>query len=619
MSTPTQELLSAALLPLRQQISTLDGQLLSLLAQRRQLSLQVVQAKAEHQAPVRDPMREQQLLGQLISHGRQLGLEGQYISRLYQLIFEDSVRRQHAWLQEQQNPNCNQQVRVAYLGAPGSYSHIAAHHYFERRARQVIEVAQSTFDGIFAAVENGEADVAILPVENTSSGAINEVFDLLQHTPLSIIGETTETIAHCLLMPSGREKAAIKTIYAHPQVHTQCSGYLSQYAWHARHCSSSAEAMTLAQQDPNGAAIGCERGGQFYQLQAVEHGLANQQQNESRFLVLAKDPQSVPLNLPAKTTLLIATSQQPGALVDALTVLKTHQLTMTKLVSRPIYGKPWEEMFYLDIAANQASEQMQQALAELAKITRYLKVLGSYPSDVIAPTALSPSLLASEPAPAVTSPSTPIKARYARAQKPNDSHFQLGDHTIGRGLSILGQALGGHTTIAPWLAEFGAHGIVASHGQSQPLPLIRPLTPDAIWDDPHVQAWWLPTNVSAPAQLQRLGQQSKPIFLAWDESRPFAQAQQHILQQAEQILQQGNQQVALVLPPLNQNQWPQLAELAEHTHLPLLLTIDALQSPAQQAKWIQAAAIAGVSGVVLAIGDNGLNEQQYRQLMHALF
>ncbi len=617
MSTLTQDSLSAALLPLRQQISTLDGQLLSLLAQRRQLSLQVVQAKAEHQAAVRDPIREQQLLGQLIGHGRQLGLEGQYISRLYQLIFEDSVLRQQAWLQEQQNPNSNQQVRVAYLGAPGSYSHIAAHHYFERRARQVIEVAQSTFDGIFSAVEHGEADVAILPVENTSSGAINEVFDLLQHTPLSIIGETTETIAHCLLMPNGREKSAIKTIYAHPQVHTQCSGYLSQYAWRPHHCSSSAEAMTLAQQDPNGAAIGCERGGQFYQLQAVEHGLANQQQNESRFLVLAKDPQSVPLTLPAKTTLLIATSQQPGALVDALTVLKNHQLTMTKLVSRPIYGKPWEEMFYLDIAANQASEQMQLALTELAKITRYLKVLGSYPSDVVAPTTFSPSLLAADPTPAFASASQPI--RHARTQKPSNSYFQLGQHTIGRGLSIIGQALDGHTTIASWLAEFGAHGIVASHGKTQQLPLIRPLTPDAVWDDPHVQAWWLPANASAPAQLQRLGQQSKPIFLAWDEAQPFAQAQTHILQQAEQILQQGNQQVALVLPSLNQSQWPQLAQLAELTHLPLLLTIDALQSPAQQAKWIQAATIAGASGVILAVGERGLDKNQYRQLMHALF
>jgi chorismate mutase/prephenate dehydratase len=136
---------------------------------------------------------------------------------------------------------------------------------------------------------------------------------------------------------------------------------------------------------PKVAALGSEAGGELYQLQVLERNLANQQQNQTRFIVLARKPIDVSDQVPAKTTLIMATGQQAGALVDALLVLRQHNLIMSKLESRPINGNPWEEMFYIDVQANLQSEKMQQALQELKTMTRSLKVLGCYPGENIVP------------------------------------------------------------------------------------------------------------------------------------------------------------------------------------------------------------------------------------------
>lgn len=136
---------------------------------------------------------------------------------------------------------------------------------------------------------------------------------------------------------------------------------------------------------PHVAALGSEAGGTLYGLQVLEHIEANQRQNFTRFVVLARKAINVSDQVPAKTTLLMATGQQAGALVEALLVLRNHNLIMTRLESRPIHGNPWEEMFYLDIQANLESAEMQQALKELGEITRSMKVLGCYPSENVVP------------------------------------------------------------------------------------------------------------------------------------------------------------------------------------------------------------------------------------------
>ncbi|USD38387.1 chorismate mutase [Ferrimonas sp. SCSIO 43195] len=375
---------------IRTDINNVDGELLSLLAKRRQLTLNVARSKEIDLKPVRDQEREQQLLEKLVALGKEQGLDAQYVVRLFQTIIEDSVLRQQAWLQGQQNTS-QDLVTVAYLGAKGSYSYIAAHGYFARRDHSLVELGCPNFDDVVQAVERGNADYGILPIENTSSGSINEVYDLLQQTHLQIVGETTETIGHCLLTLPGADLSAISTIYAHPQVISQCSNHLRQYhGVKLEYCASSAHAMAQVKdsQDPTRAAIASKAGGELYGLEPRQEKLANQAENESRFILVSRKAKDVPVQVPAKTTLIMATGQKAGALVDALLVLKNNGLIMSKLTSRPIPGNPWEEMFYLDIEANINSDNMKQALAELVPITRFIKILGCYQSERIMPTEL---------------------------------------------------------------------------------------------------------------------------------------------------------------------------------------------------------------------------------------
>ncbi len=426
----------------REQITHLDNELLSLLAERRRLSLEVARSKEVDVRPIRDTQREKELLARLVTAGREKGLDAHYVISLYQSIIEDSVLNQQAYLHGRANPETQkQQYCIAYLGARGSYSYLAASRYCQRRQVEMLDLGCQSFDEIVQAVESGHADYGFLPIENTSSGSINEVYDVLQHTSLSIVGETTIEVSHCLLGKPGSKLSDIKTVYAHPQPISQCSRYLSQHKdLRLEYCSSSAEAMEKVNQsaDNSAAAIGSTEGGALYQLESIESGLANQKINQSRFIVVARKAVAVPEQLPAKTTLIMATGQKAGALVEALLVLKAHQLNMSKLESRPIPGTPWEEMFYLDIDANISSEAMQQGLKQLERITRFIKVLGCYPCETVKPTQLSNSQLLIEPntskAEVISTASLdPSPYRFSKAYKAQASEIHCGPFTIGAG------------------------------------------------------------------------------------------------------------------------------------------------------------------------------------------
>lgn len=376
------------LLALRDKITALDEALLGLLAERRAISVEVATAKMATNRPVRDVDRERDLLEKLIEKGRQQGLDAHYITRLFQQIIEDSVLTQQALLQQQLNQTGSKSARIAFLGPKGSYSHLAARKYAARHFETVIESGCLKFHEIIQQVETGQADYAVMPIENTSSGSINDVYDLLQHTSLSIVGEMTVPIDHCVLVSASTDLQQVGTVYSHPQPFQQCSQFINRFPhWKIEYTESTAAAMekVAALNSPQVAALGSEAGGALYGLQVLERNLANQQQNITRFIILARKPVEVTPQVPAKTTLIMATGQQAGALVEALLVLRKHNLMMSKLENRPINGNPWEEMFYIDVQGNLRSEEMQQALQELAGITRSLKVLGCYPSENVVP------------------------------------------------------------------------------------------------------------------------------------------------------------------------------------------------------------------------------------------
>lgn len=373
----------------RQQIQQTDQELLQLLAKRRKLALAVAEAKISQNKPIRDQQREEELLLRLIESGKTMELDAHYVTRLFHVIIEDSVLQQQAKLQGELRGMQGPSVKVAYLGGQGSYSYWATQKYFTRRAEQIIDIGCDSFNEIIKAVETGHAAYAVLPIENTSSGSINEVYDLLQHTRLSIVGELTHPIDHCVLGLPGAALNQIRQICAHPQVIAQCSQFLLGLTnIKVEYCDSSSDAFQRVQQkqDPTIVAIGGEAGGKIYGLEVLARDLANQKDNVSRFIVVARKAISVAKAIPAKTTFIMFTGQQPGALVDALTVLKRHGISMAKLESRPIPGNPWEEMFYVDVLANAGDYAMTRALEELNRITKFIKVLGCYPSEDIQPT-----------------------------------------------------------------------------------------------------------------------------------------------------------------------------------------------------------------------------------------
>ncbi|HEK0788309.1 TPA: bifunctional chorismate mutase/prephenate dehydratase [Proteus mirabilis] len=376
------------LLAIRDKITTLDSELLTLLANRRQLSADVAQFKLNTHRPIRDKNRERELLDLLIEKGKNVGLDGFYISRIFQMIIEDSVLTQQAILQQHLNATPNESARIAYLGPKGSYSHIAARQYAARHFDTFVDCTCQKFDDIFTLVDTGQADYGLLPIENTSSGAINDVYDLLQTTSISIVGEIRIPINHALLTSVDSSTEELQTIYSHPQPFQQCSHYLNQYPnWKIEYCESTAAAMekVALAQSPYVAAIGSEAGGSLYGLKPLANNLANQQINVTRFIIIARKAIDVSDQVPAKTTFLMATGQQAGALVDALMILKKYDIIMTKLESRPINGTPWEEMFYIDVQANLRDINMQKALHDLSQTTRSLKVLGCYPSENVVP------------------------------------------------------------------------------------------------------------------------------------------------------------------------------------------------------------------------------------------
>lgn len=369
---------------LRNKICAVDEEIVKLLAKRRTLAIEAANTKIAMQSPVHDTPRVQDLLQHWGTMGKRYHFDTHYITQLFQLIIEDSNLTQQTVLQQCLNDTDADSARIAFLGPKGSYSHLVARRYAARYFEHYIEIGCHQFHDIFHQVEASHADYAVLPIENTSSGSINEVYDLLQQTSLSLIGEMTHPIKHCVLVSGKTDLQQIETVFSHPQPYQQCSQFIDRYPhWKIEYTHSSAAAMekVASLDSPKVAALGSEVGGKLYGLQALRHDLANQQQNMTRFIILARKSVEIPPQVAAKTTLVISTGQQTGALVEVLLILKNHHLNMSKLESRPIIGNPWEEMFYIDVQGNLQSAEMQQTLNELISVTRSLKVLGCYPRE----------------------------------------------------------------------------------------------------------------------------------------------------------------------------------------------------------------------------------------------
>ena len=217
---------------LRNRINRIDGDILQLLAERRGVSQQMAQVKTPRQTPIRDQKREEELLVGLIREGRRHGLDAHFVTRVFHEVIDDSIRLQRELLQKLANDTDGEPelIRIAFQGIEGAYSHLAAKEFFAGYQDRLTFSGLERFDEVVAAVEHGQADYAMLPVENTTSGGINEVYDLLQHTRLAIVGEKKFRIHHCLVAAADVPIASLRRILSHPQAVAQCTRFLAGLA-----------------------------------------------------------------------------------------------------------------------------------------------------------------------------------------------------------------------------------------------------------------------------------------------------------------------------------------------------------------------------------------------------
>jgi chorismate mutase/prephenate dehydratase len=384
---------------LREKINQLDSELIKLLADRRKLSKEVILTKETSQKPIRDQQRESELLNRLIKIGKKEGLDSHFLTKVFYEIIEDSVRLQQNYVQTRLNRKGEKKktITVAIQGIEGSYSYLASQKYFTHHNADLYFVFKKRFDEVVEAVEKGEADLAVLPIENTTSGGINEVYDLLLHTTLSIVGEEKFQVKHCLVASEDISFRKIKKVYAHYQAAAQCSKFLETIPnVSIEYFDDTAMSVQKIKEEGNSsyAAIASEEAAKLFKLKILKTDIANQSENFTRFIIASRKPNEVDSRIPCKTSIVMATSHTPGSLVEALNVFRKSNVNLTKLESRPIIGNPWEEMFYLDFEGNITNELVQKVLDELGQHTRFMKVLGSYPSQELERTKLEyPNIL----------------------------------------------------------------------------------------------------------------------------------------------------------------------------------------------------------------------------------
>lgn len=371
---------------LREAIDTADADLLRLLAERRRLGEALGALKAGSQTPVRDVERERDVIARAVAQGRELGLDETFVESLFQTIIDDSLRRQRAGLDARASDQMLTEARVAYLGGPGSYSHFAAHAHFSGRYSGVSPVIKREFAAIFKALEEGEADYGFLPIENTATGGINEVYDLLRDTPLKIAGEHHMRIQHAV-MGKATDIGVVRTVYGHPQALRQAQRWLNARPELKKvPVSSTTRALERAlDEGPGVAAVAGPDAARLFGLNLIEPNISDFAGNETRFVALALDPAPASPLLPCKTSLVFVTSDSSGSLVDALEGFRREGVNMTKLESRPVAGAPWEQLFFLDIEGHEEDPAVRRALEHLAGHAKSVRRFGSYGSDRLKP------------------------------------------------------------------------------------------------------------------------------------------------------------------------------------------------------------------------------------------
>lgn len=668
---------------LRKLINRVDEDLLTLLSERRRLSREVFLAKESTKSPIRDQMREEELLKRLIRLGKKGGLDSTYISRIFYEIIEDSVRLQQKFVQGSVTGKSKaDHLKIAIQGIQGSYSYLAANKYFRHTKHKLDFEFKKRFDEVIESVEKGDADLAVLPIENTTSGGINEVYDLLLNTTLSIIGEEKFEVKHCLVGTVDSNLQKIRKIYAHHQAASQCSRFIESIKGASvEYFFDTAMSVQKVKEEKNKyyTAIASEEAAKLFGLKILKKNIANQKENYTRFLVVSSKAEIVDKRIPCKTSLIVATSHLPGSLAEALNVFRKYNVNLTKLESRPIIGNAWEEMFYLDFEGNIQDDLIQKVIDELGQHTRFLKILGSYPSQDLVRTKIDQQKLdrteilkekneireIKEPS-IVNSKKTRSYKLASREYKQEDTIIKVKDILIGGNNFVViagpcsveskemimecaqeARENGAHILrggcFKPRTSPYSFQGLgmdaledLTSAGKYYDLPVIT-----EVLDTPYVSMVAKTAdiiqigarNMQNFALLKEVGKTQRPVLL----KRGIMASIDELLNAAEYILSQGNRQVILCERGIrtfetatrNTLDISAIPVLKELTHLPII--VDPSHAVGQRDKvapLAKAAKIVGAHGIMIEIhpdpemalsdGDQSLYFNQFEELMKEL-
>ena len=347
----------------REQIDAIDDQLLKLVSDRAGLAHAIGSLK--NGGPIYRPEREAQVLRRLLEQNPG-PLSDEAVTAIFRTVMS----------------NCRaleKELAVAFLGPLGTYSEEAAHKQFGGLSSPV---QCATIDEVFRVVETGHADYGVVPVENSTEGAIGRTLDLLLQTDLQVCGEIDLPVHHNLLSKAA-DKSAVRVVYSHAQSLAQCHEWLNTNLPGAERqaVSSNSEASRLAAENPASAAIASKRAGELFGLGLLVENIEDDPRNTTRFLIIA-DHDVAPSGKD-RTSLAMSIRNVPGAIAELLAPLAANGISMSKLESRPSHVGMWEYVFFVDIEGHRSDPQVAAALEVLRDKAAFLKVLGSYPVAVV--------------------------------------------------------------------------------------------------------------------------------------------------------------------------------------------------------------------------------------------
>ena len=377
---------------LRNDIDHIDRQIVELFRQRMDVTHRVGEYKATHGIPVLDQNREREVL---MNKGELAGEELRpAVITLYQTIMSLSRRQQRDMLGERaDNPGLQRwqnaknairqpvkNPRVVFQGVPGAYSEQACINFF---GADVAAEGLEQFEDCFWALKDGSADYAVVPIENSSTGAIRQIYDLLTQYDCSIVGETTVKVEHCLMAPKGASLGTITHVYSHEQGLFQCEQYLNTHPdWNrVPQADTAGSAQMVAQSgDITKAAICSARAAELYGLEILAHAINHNTHNTTRFVVVSPN---LELREGAdKISTLFVLPHEAGSLHEILTIFAVRGLNMVKLESRPVPEHSWEYMFFLEFNGHLDEDVTADVLHELAQTTGDFRVLGNFKSNL---------------------------------------------------------------------------------------------------------------------------------------------------------------------------------------------------------------------------------------------